>query len=387
MTLNQFDEIKTYITSQKKSMIALWKQIVNTESGPDQIDGVNRVGDILAAEMEKFGCTVHRVKVRNAGDMVIGEWNTSAELAPVVLMGHIDTVFTPGAARKNPFRIDDKGFAHGPGVADMKGGDVIALYVLKALQQADYQKRPVKLVFVPDEETLHMRSDGKERIAEAVKGAAAVFNFEPAPAKGKVVVGRYGGGPVSIRVHGIAAHSGGAPEKGRSAILEAAHKILALEAENDIPRGKLINCGAVEGGIGENTIPAECLIRIGIRFRTAAIGKEIFALLDRVTNTHSVPDTTAELDISHTIPCMDTTETVKKLFASVQETAKDCGIGELEGIQVGGLSDAGIAIQAGIPTLCGMGVVGTGAHTFEESADVDSLYEKCILAAASICRL
>ncbi|MCH3951096.1 MAG: M20/M25/M40 family metallo-hydrolase [Acidaminococcus sp.] len=385
--MNQFDEIKAFVTNQKESMLALWKQIVNTESGPDQIDGVNRVGNILSNEMGKAGCTVHRVKVLNAGDMVIGEWNTDVKQPPVVLMGHIDTVFTPGAAQKNPFRIDDKGFAHGPGVADMKGGDVIALYVLKALQQTGYKKRPIRLVFVPDEETLHMRSDGKARIAEAVKDAAAVFNFEPAPAKGKVVVGRYGGGPVSIRVHGIAAHSGGAPEKGRSAILEAAHKILALEAANDIPRGKLINCGAVEGGIGENTIPAECLIRIGIRFRTAAIGKEIFTLLDRVTKEHTVPDTTAELDISHTIPCMDTTEAVKKLFACVQETARDGGMGELEGIQVGGLSDAGIPIQAGIPTLCGMGVVGTGAHTYEEAADVASLTEKCILAAASICRL
>ena len=201
------------------------------------------------------------------------------------------------------------------------------------------------------------------------------------------MIGRYGGGPVSITVHGVAAHSGSAPEKGRSAVLEAAHKIVKLEAANDIPRGKLINCGAVEGGIGENTIPDYCKIRIGIRYRNQAIGDEIFALLRQVTEECTVEGTSAELDTSRVMACMETTDGVLKLYDHVAKTGEALGLGKTRGIQVGGLSDAGITVGAGIPTLCGMGVRGAGSHTDQEYAQVESLYERCLLAAAAVRRL
>ena len=87
-----------------------------------------------------------------------------------------------------------------------------------------------------------MLSNAKQVMTEEIKGAAAAFNFETGFPDNRLVVGRKGGGPVSLTVHGVSAHSGNAPEKGRSAVLEAAHKIVALEACNDISRGKLINC-------------------------------------------------------------------------------------------------------------------------------------------------
>lgn len=375
--------IHQYIQSHRQAMLDLWTEIVNTESGPKQLDGVNAVGAILTRELESAGAVVHRVAVENAGEMIVGDWNREAGGAPIVFMGHMDTVFPAGEAGRNPFRVDEEGFAHGPGVLDMKGGLVIGVYALKALAAAGYNKRPIRFIGVPDEETLHMFSNAKKLIAREGQGAVAAFNFEPSPLGNKLVIGRYGGGPISITIHGVAAHSGGAPEKGRSAILEAANKIVKLEAANDIPRGKLINCGAIEGGIGENTIPAYCKIRIGIRYRNEAIGQEIYSLLDQVVAEHTVPDTTAELDVSRVMHCMETTPQVQKLFEQVAATAEQLGYGRPEGIQVGGLSDAGILVAAGVPTLCGMGVRGEGAHTPEERAEVESLYERCELAACA----
>lgn len=377
-------QLKAYIEGHRQEMLALWEEIVDTESGPKQLDGVDRVGNILQRELEKAGAAVRRVPVDHAGDLIVGDWNPGSEARPVVFMGHMDTVFPAGEAAKNPFRVDAAGNAHGPGVLDMKAGLVIGLYALKALQSIGWKKYPIRFLGIPDEETLHMFSNAKTLIAQEAAGAAAAFNFEPGPVNDRLVIGRYGGGPVSITVHGVAAHSGSAPEKGRSAVLEAAHKILKLEAANDIPRGKLINCGAVEGGIGENTIPDFCKIRIGIRYRNQSIGDEIFALLRQVTEERTVEGTWAELDVSRVMACMETTDGVRKLYDHVADTGEALGLGRIPGIQVGGLSDAGITIGAGVPTLCGMGVRGEGAHTDREYAQVGSLYERCLLAAAAV---
>lgn len=119
----------------------------------------------------------------------------------------------------------------------MKGGLVVSLYAVKALSALSLVTPPIKFVFVTDEETLHMHSNAKAVLRREITGAKAFLNFEPCAENGQVVLSRYGGGPVSIHVHGCAAHSGTSPEKGRSAILEAAHKIIYLESKNDISRG------------------------------------------------------------------------------------------------------------------------------------------------------
>lgn len=378
-----YNEIRRYIDSQRQPMLALWEELVNTESGTRQIEGVNAVGSILRREMERSGIKTRLVPVENAGNMLVGEWNAGSGKAPLLLVGHMDTVFKEGAARENPFRVDENGMAHGPGVLDMKAGLVIALYAVKALAAVGYRDRPVKFVFASDEENLHMFSNAKELIAKESAGALAAFNFETGYMDNRFVVGRKGGGPVIINVRGVASHSGIAPEKGRSAVLEAAHKIVEIEARNDISRGRLINCGMVNGGIGENTIPDACTIRIGIRFPSMEVRDEIFDILKRATEHCTVPDTTAELDLSRVMQCMDTTDGVMALFAHLKKTAAECGFGEIESFQVGGLSDSGITVACGIPTVCGMGVRGEGNHTPNEYAEVESLYQRCILAACA----
>ena len=104
----------------------------------------------------------------------------------------------------------------------------------------------------------------------------------------------------------------------------------------------------------------------------------------QVTEERTVEGTWAELDVSRVMACMETTDGVRKLYDHVADTGVALGLGRIPGIQVGGLSDAGITIGAGVPTLCGMGVRGEGAHTDREYAQVESLYERCLLAAAAV---
>lgn len=378
-----YDQIRQYIENRRKPMLDLWEELVNTESGTLQVEGVNKVCSILRREMEKAGIQTRTHPIQNAGELLVGEWNMDSGKKPLLFIGHMDTVFKEGAAQTNPFRIDDNGMAHGPGVLDMKAGLVIALYAVKALDSVGWKERPIKFIFASDEENLHMFSNAKEVFAAEAKGALAAFNFETGYLDDRFVVGRNGGGPVCITVHGVASHSGIAPEKGRSAILEAAHKIIEIESQNDIPKGRLMNCGMVNGGIGENTIPDECTIRIGVRYKTQDVGDEIFDILKKATEHCTVPDTTAELDLSRVMNCMDTTDGVMALFRHLQNTAADCGYGAIDSFRVGGLSDSGITVSVGVPTVCGMGVQGEGNHTPEEYAKVESLYQRCVLAACA----
>lgn len=382
-----YEQIRQYIDGQRQPMLLLWEKLVNTESGSRQVEGVNQVCGILRQEMEAAGIKTRTVPMENAGDMLIGEWNMESGKAPLLLIGHMDTVFKEGAARENPFRVDEDGMAHGPGVLDMKPGLVMALYIVKALAAVGWKERPIKFIFAGDEENLHMFSNTKEVFAKEAAGALAAFNFETGYRNNHFVVGRNGGGPVRITVHGVAAHSGLAPEKGRSAVLEAAHKIVEIEARNDIPRSRLINCGMVSGGIGENTIPDSCVIRIGVRFKSMAVGEEIFEILRKATAHSTVPDTTAELDLSCVMQCMDTTDGVKALFNHLKQTAENCGFGEIGCFRSDSLSDSGITVAAGVPTVCGMGPWGEGNHTPNEYANVESLYQRCILAACAAAAL
>ena len=118
---------------------------------------------------------------------------------------------------------------------------------------------------------------------------------------------------------------------------------------------------SIDGGIGENTIPGECTLRIGVRYRTESLAQEIKENLKEATASQTVPDTWADLDLTHLIPAMDLKEGGKGLIVKLQEAAAFYSMSPIKGIQVGGLSDAGLAASLGIPTLCGMGVIGSGA--------------------------
>lgn len=382
-----FETIRTYIDEQHEAMLRLWEELVNTESGSRNLEGVAAVTDILRREMEASGMRTKVLPVDNAAGVLVGEWNWESSKAPLVFLGHMDTVFPDGTVAKNPFRVDEEGFAHGPGVLDMKPGLVIALFAIRALAAAGWKERPIKCIFAGDEENLHMFSNAKQVLQQEARGAMAAFNFETGFLDDSFVVGRKGGGPVRLTVHGVSAHSGNAPEKGRSAILEAARKIVELEACNDLEAGRLLNCGKVTGGIGENTIPDQCVVQIGLRFNTTAQKEELITALEKAAATSTVADTWSELDTSRLMECMDTTPGVTALFEHLKQTALDCGYGPITPCRVGGLSDSGLTVSCGVPTVCGMGVKGEGNHTPTERAQVESLYSRCVLAACAAATL
>ncbi len=378
-----YEAVRKSVGENKGRMIALLEKIVNIDSGSTNIAGVEAVCEILRQEMEDIGMDTRVIPSEGAGPVLIGERRGEAGKRPLLFIGHMDTVFEDGEAEANPFRIDEEGLAHGPGVLDMKGGLVIALFAVRALRDIGYTGRPVKCIFVGDEEKLHMFSKTKDIIISELAGAGGAFNFEVGYRHDGLVVGRKGGGIVDVTVQGVAAHSGLAPEKGRSAVTEMCHKVIELESKRDIARGKLINCGMVSGGIGENTVPGEAKISIGIRFPSLAVRDEILEDIRSAAEHVHIEGTRAQMSVRMMMESMDTTAEVMGLFEHIQKVAGECGYGDVHPFTVGGVSDSGVIVANGVPAVCGMGAKGEGCHTRDEYAVADSLVDRAVLAACA----
>lgn len=376
-----FDNI---FQSEKKAMLQLLEQAINIDSPPHHIAGVTTVCKVFEQFLDAHQIAHRRIPMKTVGPILIAEINPTSTQQPVILIGHMDTVFPEGTAAENPFRIDSDQNIHGPGNVDMKSGDIIGLFVLKQLAQDSHFTRPVKLILVSDEENLHSYSNAKEVIIKESKGACYALNLESGYPDEGIVVGRKGGAIIDIEIAGIAAHSGHHPTDGSSAILEMAHKIIALEDLNDYNRGKLVNCGKVTGGTAENIIPDHAKINVAIRFPTVAIRDELLREIQTIVAETNIAHTHTTMTTRITIDCMETTPEVEKLFTALQQCAETINYPAIHPIQVGGASDSGILVTNGIPTLCALGGRGSGPHTPEEQTEVRSLTERATLLTAFI---
>src|SRR5699024_9592704 len=173
---------------------------------------------------------------------------------------------------EDPFYIEGNK-AFGPGVMDMKGGIVIALYVVKALNELNYEERPIKIIFVGDEEIGHTGSISDEIIAREAEGGICAFNMEPGRMDDCLTVGRKGNIDCHVTVHGVGGHVVNAFLQGRNAIEEMAHKIIRLQSLTDYKNGNVVSVDVIEGGTVSNAIPDRCKIEID-RSEERRVGKD-----------------------------------------------------------------------------------------------------------------
>lgn len=379
-------KIKNSIEKNKDDILDLWARIVNIDSGSYNKDGVDKVALVLKNELDSLGFNTKIVEMKKAGNTLVGTWNEESNKEPIIFMGHMDTVFSSKESKERPFLIkDDKAF--GPGVLDMKGGLVIGIFAAKALIESGYNKRPIKVIYLGDEEVAHINSNAVELIKREADKAKACLNFESGRLNNEVVVSRMGTRDFKVKIQGVAAHSGNDPEMGRSAIVQGANLVIELEKLNDIKRGKLINCGLIKGGISTNTIPDSCEIGILTRYKTREIGEEILKDIKEVLSKTFVEGTKTEFETKVGIGPMEKTDEVMGLFNLLSEVNEKLGNKKLVPIEVGGGSDAAFTSEIKIPTVCALGVVGEFNHTDKEYAVVDTMYERIELAANTVYEL
>ena len=377
------EDVFAYIDDHKAQMMDLWQDLVNQDSPASYREGVDLVAKRVFKELEEAGAST---RWDEEGKALIAEIPGDSR-APVLLLGHMDTVFPVGEAARRPFTVEGSRVT-GPGALDMKGGVAVMLSALKALHSAGFSGRPLKVILVSDEEIAHNGSKATVMLQREARGCAACFNCETGYEDNSLVIGRKGGVVFKAAVHGIAAHAGNNPRQGRSAIWEMAKKIDDIQNMTDWDKGSTFNVGTMKGGTVSNAIPDYCEVEGDIRFQDPDISPLVKEELLKVLNHTYIEGTKTELLLYHEgMLSMKMTEENRKLFEFVKKTGEENGIPVSEGKLVGGGSDSGYVVYAGVPTVCAMGVKGRFNHTRDEYALKDSLFERAKLLGAVILKM
>jgi glutamate carboxypeptidase len=381
------NQIYDYIDSKKDEMISLWREIVNLESYAREKDKVDVLAERLKIEFEKEGFNCKLVDVGpNNGKTLIGILGEKRNSKPIIFSGHMDTVFPTGTFGDNPFKIDN-GKAYGPGVLDMKGGIIISLYVIKALNSIGYDERPIKIIFSGDEEIGHLNSTGAEVIMEEARGGICAFNMETGLIDNSICIGRKGRMECHVTVNGVGAHAGNDFTSGRNAIEEMAYKIIELQKLTDLESGTTVSVGTIKGGTVSNAIPDQCKIAVDIRFENMSEMEKIKKKIEEICSVTYVDGTSTKWEIVNSMAAFETTDEVMKFYEFVNEISQKYGFGTMEGKRLGGSSDAAYIGMAKTPVLCSFGAKGQWNHTDKEYALVDSLFERAKLISTVILNL
>jgi glutamate carboxypeptidase len=377
-------QITDWLASQRQAMIDLLRDVVNIDSGSYDKQGVDEVGARFERHFSEHGIPYRRENHDSFGDAIHAEVaKPGSNEKPVLLMGHRDTVFGKGEAGRRPFTIKDKR-AYGPGVADMKAGVVMNIFVATAFHKFGGNPHPIKLLITSDEEIGSPSS--RPVIEREGRSARAVFNSEPGRPTGNVVTSRKGGIFMHMAITGKAAHSGANFAAGISAIGELAHKIIQIHALTDLTKGITLNVGLISGGQSVNTTAPYAEGQIDMRYVDPKDRATVMAEIERIIATPSVPGTSATLTIRGEFVPVVQSESSKALFENYQAAARQAGLTTLQGEFSGGCADSGFTAAVGTPTICGVGPVGGLAHSPEEYLELDSIVPRAQALALAILR-
>lgn len=337
--------------------LAGWVRLETPTTDPA---AVNRLMDIAEAELTRAGAALTRIPGRDGfGDNLVAR--TQGHGKPILIAGHLDTVWSLGTLEAMPYRVNGEK-AHGPGIYDMKAGSFLALHAVRSiLRQKVATKRPIVLLLTPDEEVGSPTS--RELIEREGAAAAGVLIPEPAGAGGACVTARKGVGRFVLRIEGRGAHSGGNFQDGASAVVELAHQIQAIHAMVDLERGITLNAAPVWGGTRPNVIPPEAGCEIDLRVNSIGDGIEMEAAI--LAMSARTPGCRVKVEGGMNRPPFAETGGITGLYARARAIAADVGI-DLPKQHRGGGSDGNFTAALGIPTLDGLGCPGAGAHVHHE---------------------
>ena len=367
-------ELLAYGEAHVEETIAAIETLVQLESPSTDKAGVDRCGRTLARLLRESGADVEFLPQTDRGDHVRARFQGHG--APLLILGHFDTVWPIGTLERMPMRRDGDRL-HGPGTFDMKAGIAIALTAIAALRATNSPHHPVTMLWTTDEEIGSGTS--RPHIEDEARRAAAVFVLEPALGpEGALKTARKGCGEFEIAVEGIAAHAGVDPSKGASAIHELAAQIAAIESLQDPPNGISVNIGLISGGTRPNVVAERARATVDVRAPTvtqaARIEQAIRALQPRRRGTRLTIKGGFER------PPMERTADGVRLFERARMIAAGLGRTLTEG-STGGGSDGNFTAALGVPTLDGLGPVGDGAHAAHEYIEISALPWRCALVA------
>lgn len=342
--------------------------------------GVDWVGQYFRTKLATLGMRIETQPHARTGDTLVAR-GYGAGSARLLLIGHLDTVYPDGWPQAHPFTIDGD-VARGPGTADMKAGLLAGCYALEALHAQGFDDfAEIAFVFNSDEEIGSPTS--RELIEREAYGRDAALVLECGRENGDIVSARNGIAHYTLSVQGRSAHAGVEPERGRNAILELAHQVIAAQALNGSIPGATVNVGVISGGTVVNVVPAGAQAQIDVRARDQAGLDAISAALHKLATQATVPDTHATLAGTILRPPMEKTPATARLVSLYQIAARALGL-DVHDAATGGTSDANFTAALGVPTLDGLGPVGGLDHGPDEYVRISSIVPRTLLLAELI---
>ncbi|MGW1992744.1 M20 family metallopeptidase [Embleya sp. NPDC001921] len=346
------------------------RQLVDLETPSGHVPGLDPLYELLASWSGGLLGEPERVVVDGVPHLYVHERVRDPATAPVLLLGHADTVWPLGTLAERPFTVAE-GRATGPGVFDMKAGLVTALDALELTGGAD----DVRMLVTGDEERGSPTS--RALIEEAAGGCRAVLVLEPSR-DGAVKTARKGVAMYRLGVRGRAAHAGLEPELGVNALVELAHQVLAISGLGDTGRGTTVTPTVGRAGTTTNTVPESGYVDVDVR----AWEREELERVEDALNVlcSRLPGAGVELAGGINRPPLER-DMSRGLLLAARRLAREQGLGAVVEAWVGGGSDGNFTAALGIPTLDGLGPAGGGAHARHEWLDLGSLPERAILVA------
>ena len=403
--LDEIEEsLRIAVEERSDPALDLLAKTVNTNSGTMNFDGVRKVGQQFAAEFEELGFSTQWIDGTDfdrAGHLVARYDGGDTRL---LLIGHLDTVFEPDS----PFQTFDPGTGKGPGTTDMKGGNIVMLEALRALQIAGVlDQLSIRAVITGDEERRGRPLDVATRpLVEAAKWADYAIGFEDGDGDPRTaVISRRGSSGWKLEVSGTPAHSSQIfrDDIGSGALFETARVLNAFRTELRQYENLTFNPGVAVGGttaefneseatvrgFGKNNVIAETAIVTGdLRAISPEQLQAARAHMLRIVRD-SLPGTRAELSFDDGYPPMAPTDANRRLLRILDKASRDLGHGPVAPVDPlrAGAADVSFASPYVHAAIDGLGLMGTGGHTVEETADLDTLISQAQRAAVFMYRL
>ena len=362
-----------WLKGKDRAMEQELAELVAINSFTDNTEGGRRMADALAEVFRLEGLRQRRVQSSRFADHLVFESDGAPGLAPMALVGHLDTVFPPG-----PFEgyKRDGDLGRGPGVLDMKGGLLVVAYALRALGETEGLGAlpPLRIVIVADEEV--GSPEGQGVIRDAIQGSQGCLVFEAGRKLDAIITRRKGTGAVTATALGKAAHAGNNHKDGVNAVRALARFVERAEQLTDYARGVTVNVGMFHGGDSKNTVPDRAEAKLDLRFETKADADALMAALHKAADGCDLPGARIELSGGVARLPMERSQESAELLLRYGAQAKAVGLGDGEAGLIGGGSDASTSSAMGIASIDGLGPRGIGFHTKDEQIELATLVLK-----------
>lgn len=363
-------EVKRAVESFQGDLLNLLDKIVGINSYSHNTTGVAQVAQEVSKSLPSPLTLENGTSYDN--EVVWICRHSSSNEPPILLVGHLDTVFPPGSFDSGV--IAQGPHLLGPGVADMKGGVVVILGALWVLDRLGFLPGISLLLALNGDEEIGSPGSA-QKLVELAQTSRLGLVFECGGPEGSVVTSRRGLHRYRLEIHGEAGHSGTYQGTKTSAVVELAHQILKLEALNDPKTGISLNVGQVKGGTAVNIIAAEAEAELEVRFFEKNRGDEVEEKIR--TLIRSTPQSKLKINLTkrHGRPPMACTPSISSLYRAAARTAKKIDL-QLAKEDRGGASDANFLAATNLPTLDGLGPVGEMDHSKNERILKNSLFQR-----------